>query len=92
MEDASGSQPVLVKELERFDIEYQREVLRIASLGVRDNPAVFSAWEKVYKKSKGERQAEVLAMLSRGSTDPCLPIVIWYPLLTLAVYQFEWWD
>lgn len=66
MEDPLGSPPVLVKELDRWDIEYQREVLRIATL----SKAVFGVWENVYKKSKGDRQAEVLAMMARGSQDP----------------------
>ncbi len=56
------STKVLIKELNRFDPLYQKEVLKIAALNAKDEGAA-KQWNKVYKKST-DLQAEVLSMLA----------------------------
>lgn len=53
----------LLKEMNRFDAEYQKEVLKIASLNAAQ-PADMKQWTKAYKKSDN-LQAEILAMLAK---------------------------
>ncbi|MDZ4715986.1 MAG: DUF1080 domain-containing protein [Cytophagales bacterium] len=62
------SQKWLVKELDRFDDAYRRDVFAIAVLGIQ-NESAFKAWLTLYKKLKDERQAEILAMLAAGRAD-----------------------
>lgn len=58
---------ILIKEMNRFDPEYQKEVLKIAALNASSGPAL-KAWTKVYKKSDN-RQADILAMLSKANRN-----------------------
>ncbi len=64
----STSQPQLAAELDRFDASYRRDVLAAAVTAAGD-PKVRDAWIKVYKKSTGDKQAEILTMLSKANTD-----------------------
>lgn len=57
----------LLKEMNRFDAEYQKEVLKIAGL-VAGDAAVAKQWEKAYKKSK-TLQAEILSMLAAANRN-----------------------
>ena len=56
------STKVLIKELNRFDPMYQKEVLKIAAMNAKDQGAA-KEWNKVYKKSS-DLQADVLSMLA----------------------------
>ncbi len=58
---------VLLKEMNRFDGEYQKEVLKVASLNIKDE-ASMKEWKKAYKKST-DRQAEILSMLSKANRN-----------------------
>ncbi|MGC1242006.1 MAG: family 16 glycoside hydrolase [Chryseosolibacter sp.] len=53
---------VLLKEMNRFDAGYQKEVLKVASLNAAE-PAAMKQWTKAYKKSEN-LQAEILSMLA----------------------------
>jgi hypothetical protein len=57
----------LLKEMNRFDAEYQKEVLKVAFLTAGDE-ASMKAWMKAYKKSS-DRQADILAMLARANRN-----------------------
>jgi hypothetical protein len=57
----------LLKEMNRFDSEYQKEVLKVAFL-TADNDASMKAWMKAYKKSS-DRQADILAMLAKANRN-----------------------
>ncbi len=59
------STKTLVKELSRFDAEFQREVLKIAGNYVK-NEAVARQWQKVYRKNSA-LQPEILAMLAQSN-------------------------
>ena len=52
----------LVKEMNRFDPGYQKEILKIASLTANGDSAL-KMWTKAYKKSN-DLQGEILAMLA----------------------------
>jgi hypothetical protein len=54
---------MLIKERNRFDAEYRKEVLTIA-MPHAGNAAALKLWEKEYKKSAGAEQAEILSMLA----------------------------
>lgn len=56
------STKVLIKELNRFDPLYQKEVLKIAAINAKDE-SVAKQWNKVYRKSS-DLQGEVLVMLA----------------------------
>ena len=59
---------ILVKELNRFDPLYQKEVLKVAALNANDASAA-KQWKKVYRKST-DLQPEILSMLaSANRTD-----------------------
>lgn len=58
---------VLVKEMNRFEPLYQKEVLKIAGLHASEGRAL-KAWTKAYKKSK-DMQAEILAMLAGANRN-----------------------
>lgn len=62
-----GSTKVLIKELNRFDPEFQKEVLKIASFNVKDKD-VARQWLKVYKKNS-TLKAEILSMLARENRN-----------------------
>lgn len=66
--DAQGSVSTLIKELSRFDDEYQREVLKIAVTSA-GTPAALKKWQKVYKKSTGSAQADLLTMLAKANRN-----------------------
>lgn len=66
--DPVTSQKFLLKELNRFDVEYRREVLKRAGKGIQ-NPTAREAWTKQYQKSTGEGQAEILQLLADGNAD-----------------------
>ncbi|MEX2235432.1 MAG: DUF1080 domain-containing protein [Cyclobacteriaceae bacterium] len=57
------SSKTLIKEMNRFDPQYQKEILKIASLHASD-PAAMKQWTKAYKNST-DMQGEILAMLSK---------------------------
>ncbi|HEX8037831.1 MAG TPA: DUF1080 domain-containing protein [Chryseosolibacter sp.] len=57
----------LLKEMNRFDAGYQKEVLKVASLNIKDE-ATMKEWRKAYKKST-DRQAEILSMLSKANRN-----------------------
>lgn len=57
----------LVKEMNRFDPLYQKEVLKIAQLNASD-PHALKTWTKAYRKSKG-MQAEILMMLAGANRN-----------------------
>jgi len=63
--DPATSQQLLVKELDRFDAGYRRDVLNIAKTAL-DLPAIRDAWVKEYSRSKEDRQADILSMLTAG--------------------------
>lgn len=56
------STKVLIKEMNRFDPAYQKEVLKVAALTAKESAAM-KVWMKAYKKSK-DLQGEILAMLA----------------------------
>lgn len=56
------SSKILIKELNRFDPEYQKEVLKIAGTTVSDEK-IYRQWLKVYKKNS-TLQPEILSMLA----------------------------
>ncbi|MBL7849286.1 MAG: DUF1080 domain-containing protein [Cyclobacteriaceae bacterium] len=66
--DPGNAQPVLVKELDRFDDAYRRDVLQlaVATAGVPKNR---EAWLKEYRKSEGVRQADILAMMAKSNSS-----------------------
>lgn len=63
-EDATRT---LIKEMNRFDPVYQKEVLKVASLNAGDGAAL-KMWTRAYKKSKNLK-AETLAMLAQANRD-----------------------
>ncbi len=62
----SESPKLVGQELARFDAEYRKEVLNVAMPYATD-PATLKSWDKIYKKSTGETQAEILSMLGRAN-------------------------
>ncbi|MDQ2656579.1 MAG: DUF1080 domain-containing protein [Bacteroidota bacterium] len=58
------STKILVKELNRFDTGYQKEVLKVASLNAHDANAL-RQWTKVYKKATA-LQGDILSMLANA--------------------------
>lgn len=62
------SQQLLVKELNRFDDAYRRDVLNIARYGIL-NKNVFNRWVQLYNKSKGKTQSEILTLLAAARVD-----------------------
>ncbi len=66
--EPTSSQALLIKELDRFDAGYRRDVLNIAATQA-GTPTVRDAWVKEYRKSKGERQADIFSMLVRSNKD-----------------------
>ncbi len=67
-ESPSTSQPALASELDRFDEGYRRDVLDIA-VRAAAVPQNRERWIKLYKKSSGDKQAEILGMLARANTE-----------------------
>jgi len=65
---ATTSQPFLAAELDRFDDSYRRDVLAVAKAAAGD-AGVRDAWLKLYKKSEGDKQAEILSMLAQANPD-----------------------
>lgn len=63
--DPDYATKTLVKELRKFDTEYQREVLKIASPTVAGSRKV---WLKEYKKATGAVQGDLLTLLSHTET------------------------
>lgn len=61
------STKTLVKEMNRFDAGYQKEVLKIASKNADKDPAL-KVWTKAYKKSKN-LQPEILSMLAQANRN-----------------------
>ena len=61
------STKILMKELNRFDPLYQKEVLKIASLSAKGEDAA-KQWRKAYKKSEN-LQADILVMLAGVNRD-----------------------
>jgi len=59
---------ILGPELNKFDAMYRKEILNIA-VSYSGNPEALKQWEKVYKKSTGEQQAEVLSMMARSNRN-----------------------
>jgi len=66
--DPDGSAKLLIKELAKFDSEYQKEILKIGQASA-NTPANQKLWLKEYKKASGRKQADILAMLSTGNSD-----------------------
>jgi hypothetical protein len=60
------SPKLISQELTRFDAEYRKEVLNIA-IPYANDPATLKTWDKIYKKSSGDTQAEILSMLARAN-------------------------
>jgi hypothetical protein len=56
------SADLLIPELNRFDEEYRREILKIAAGG--KTPEYTARWSAEYKKATGELQGELLTLLS----------------------------
>jgi len=66
--DPQGSVSMLIKERSRFDVEYQKEVLKIA-VSSAGSPAAITLWQKEYKKSTGSAQADVLSMMAKANRN-----------------------
>lgn len=77
-----NSQPVLSQELHRFDDGYRRDVLTLAA-ATANQPQVRDAWMKVYKKAKGQEQADVLDMLAAANPDDAFFSTVVVPALDL---------
>lgn len=60
----AASTKVLVKEMDRFDAGYQKEVLNIASLNLNSEAAT-KRWKKFYRKTSSGK-ADVLRMLAQA--------------------------
>lgn len=60
--DPAGSLKILVEERSKFDSEYQKEILKIASK-TANTPDAIKRWQKELKKATGSQQADVFAML-----------------------------
>ncbi|MEO5602042.1 MAG: DUF1080 domain-containing protein [Cyclobacteriaceae bacterium] len=60
---AEESTKALITELDRFDADYQKEVLKIAATNA-NNDASMKLWMKAYKKTPA-KQPDILSMLSR---------------------------
>lgn len=58
---------ILLKEMNRFDLLYQKEVLKIAGSTVKDEAAA-KQWKKAYKKSDN-LQADILVMLASANRN-----------------------
>lgn len=61
------STKILLKEMNRFDTGYQKEVLKVASLNLKDAAAV-KQWTRAYRKS-ANLQAEILLMLAKANRN-----------------------
>lgn len=61
------STKTLLKETNRFDGSYQKEVLKVASLNVKD-AAAMKQWTKAYKKNT-HLAAEILSMLAKANRN-----------------------
>lgn len=61
------STKTLLKEMNRFDTGYQKEVLKVAGPYVK-SPSAMKQWTKAYKKSEN-LQGEILAMLAKANRD-----------------------
>lgn len=57
----------LVKEMNRFDAGYQKEVLKVATLNIGSEGAM-KVWKKAFRKSTN-LQGEILAMLSKANRN-----------------------
>lgn len=68
MVSPGSSQGVLAAELDRFDDLYRRDVLAIARSASGD-VKVRDAWLRLYKKTTGEKQGEILSMLAESYQD-----------------------
>jgi hypothetical protein len=60
--DPAGSLKLLIEERSKFDSEYQKEILKIASRSA-NTPDAIKRWQKELKKSTGGQQADVFTML-----------------------------
>jgi len=79
--DPQGSVPVLIKERSRFDLEYQKEVLKIA-VSSAGSPAALKQWQKEYKKSTGSAQSDILSMLSKANRNDAFVETMLLPALS----------
>jgi hypothetical protein len=74
--DPQGSLKLLVQERSKFDSEYQKEILKIASRSA-NTPDAIKRWQKELKKSTGGSQADIFTMLvSSNPNDPSIETLL----------------
>ncbi|MEP6735892.1 MAG: family 16 glycoside hydrolase [Chryseolinea sp.] len=66
--DPEGSAKLMIKEASKFDIEYQKEVLKLSGPTLATD-AGRKLWAKEYKKATGVKQGDVLALLAASSNN-----------------------
>ena len=79
--DPAGANPLLIKEHTRFDAEYRRTILKIATVTASDE-STGGLWGKEYKKSTGVEQAELLSLLSSVHHDENFTETVLVPALS----------
>jgi len=78
--EAKSRVPLLTKELDRFDAEYRRSVLGLATVTAKEE-AERKSWLTVYLRSKGEQKAELLTMLVSANPDSTFAAQVVIPAL-----------
>ena len=73
------STKTLLKEMNRFGPAYQKEVLKVAGLNIKDGAAM-KQWMKAYRKSTN-MAPEILAMLAQGSRNDAFVESVLVPAL-----------
>ncbi|HEY5919227.1 MAG TPA: DUF1080 domain-containing protein [Chryseolinea sp.] len=74
--DPKGSLKLLVQERSKFDGEYQKEILKIASRSA-NTPDAIKRWQKELKKATGGSQADIFTMLvSSNPNDPSIETLL----------------
>ena len=74
--DPQGSLKLLVQERNKFDSEYQKEILKIASRSA-NTPDAIKRWQKELKKATGGSQADIFTMLvSSNPNDPSIETLL----------------
>lgn len=80
---ADGSEngaKALIAELNRFDPEYRKEILKIAAGAVNEKTS--KLWEKEFRSASGETQGEILSMLASVNHDDTFVKARLLPALT----------
>ena len=84
--DAEKTVAILIKERNRFDDEYQKEVLKIA-VASAGSASALKLWQKEYKKSTGSPQADVLSMLAKANRNDGFVETMLVPALSSSNQQ-----